>query len=186
MMSPGFSVEMSSRPSSDSALAADPDLGNQQSCGPPPRRSASGVAVDGRKVGGSCEGLGVRLVLNMRLSSSASVACDHAVHRLIGGRGLVLQLGAQLVHAFLVDELAESLDRLDADLTLRTRHERQQRVHELGIADLTEGAHDDRQRFGIARLQHLLRRGSARLLPISARASMARSLTHQSHRWSPG
>ena len=75
---------------------------------------------------------------------------------MIGRRGLVLQLDAQLVHAPLVDQSAQRLNGLDADLALRARHERQQRVHELRIADLAEGAHHDRQRLGVARLQHLL------------------------------
>ena len=98
-----------------------------------------------------------------------------------GGVGLGLQLGAQLLGAPLVDQLRQRLHGLDAHLPLRPRHEGQQGVDQLRVAELAQGAHHDRRRLGGAGASASpCSRGTARLLPISASASTARSLTHQS------
>ena len=78
--------------------------------------------------------------------------------------------------------LRERLDRLDADLALRARQQRQQRLDQLAVAELAERAHHDRGGLDVRRACAASPSGAAaaRLLPISASASTARSLTHQS------
>ena len=94
--------------------------------------------------------------MTMRLSSSASAALRHARDRLVRRVGLRLQLRAHLVRAALVRELRDRLDRLGADLALRAREERQQRVDHLARRRACPSARTTMgMAFGFAVVQHL-------------------------------
>src|SRR5580658_7307180 len=80
----------------------------------------------------------------------------HSGDGLIRGRRLRLQLRAHLPGVALVRQACDGLDCLDANFTLGSCDQRQQRFHELAVTELTERAHHDRRRLAAGRrVQHL-------------------------------
>jgi hypothetical protein len=98
----------------------------------------------------------------------------------VGITGLALQLHADLIGLLLVGQPRQRLDRLDANVLLIARQQRQQQVDGLGVAELAEARTTTGTARALPARSISYMRGTARLLPISASASIARSLTHQS------
>jgi len=93
---------------------------------------------------------------------------------------LTLQLDADLIGLILIAQARKRLNHLNPRFLLGALQQGQQQVHRFGVAELTDCPHHHRDLLGRTRAQHFVHARTARLLPISASASTARSLTHQS------
>ena len=157
MMSPGFSVLMSSSRVGRVSLPVRRRLRHEQRFG---GSIAAAVGCGGRHGGGRRHGRGRPVVTTgrqaarSRLSSSAMAAC--AMRAIVwSARRDGLQLDAQLIGVPLIDELRQRLNRFDPDLALGARANGSSVSIELRVAELAERTHHDGHGFGIARLQHL-------------------------------